>query len=450
MRELTAQHGKMLELGKRGENDATRITFDVSEWLAAFGTGGNFVLLAERDGDAAPYFVTITTAVGSVTWDVNSSDTSAAGFGKAELQYRLDDTVVKSETWRTRIVDALGEAGDAPEPYSAWVDEVLDAANSVALAEESAALSAESAEDSAASAADSAESAALSLAGMQEAIASMQEQGVDVLPVLNEEAVERIENAESLAAANAARLSAMAEYSTLADYGITDAYTKAETDDLLAPKATTEALEQLQTDTNNTLSALASEIHTTLAAKVDKVEGMGLSEESFTATEKAQLASAVAALAQIHAYTTLAEFGITDAYTKAQVDAALTGYVQKVSGKDLSTNDFTDALKAALQQAVTDIAALQAKANLVYKGDITYGAMLLIEDPAVSDVYRIGADDAQGRAKAGDKYMWTGTAWEPIGGGGDAILQDSEILSVSSIAALFADDEEEGSDDSGG
>lgn len=39
--------------------------------------------------------------------------------------------------------------------------------------------------------------------------------------------------------------------------------------------------------------------------------------------------------------TTLAGYGITDAYTKSAVDTALAGKVDKVSGKGLSTNDYT-------------------------------------------------------------------------------------------------------------
>lgn len=114
-----------LLLGKQGEHLAREFAFDISRWKAEFGSG-TAVLLHQRSGDAAPYPCTITQADGVVTWPVTNADNAVAGKGKAELQYVVDDVVVKSRTFRTVTAAALEEAGAAPDPESGWVAELLE------------------------------------------------------------------------------------------------------------------------------------------------------------------------------------------------------------------------------------------------------------------------------------------------------------------------------------
>ena len=102
--------------------------------------------------------------------------------------------------------------------------------------------------------------------------------------------------------------------------------------------------------------------------KVDKVTGKQLSTEDFTTNEKTKLAGiAEGAEANVNADwnansgdaeilnkpTTIAGFGITDAYTKTEMDTALGNKVDKVTGKGLSTNDYTDADKAIVDGVTT-------------------------------------------------------------------------------------------------
>lgn len=140
---------------------------------------------------------------------------------------------------------------------------------------------------------------------------------------------------------------------SVSGYGITDTYTKTEEDNLLN-------------------------------SKVDKVSGKGLSTEDYTTNDKNKLDS-IEANAEVNVQsdwsesdsssdafiknkpTTLGGFGITDAYTKSEVDTALAekanasavytktetdalldGKVDKVQGKGLSTEDFTTAEKNKL------------------------------------------------------------------------------------------------------
>ena len=109
--------------------------------------------------------------------------------------------------------------------------------------------------------------------------------------------------------------------------------------------------------TINTLFATKSELATGLNAKVDKVEGKGLSTNDFTNAEKTKLAG-VEAGAQVNKLEAVSVNGtplaITDkgvnvdlgAYAKtADVEG---GYVAKEEGKGLSTEDYTTADKTKL------------------------------------------------------------------------------------------------------
>ncbi len=122
--------GTDIPLGRRGENLVTQIRFPVAGWAELYGDG-SFGLLAQRQGDANPYPVSITTDSEYVYWNVTSADTGVAGIGKAELRYTVGEALAKSVVYITRTAPALDDAGDPPEPYESWVNEVMAAAETV-------------------------------------------------------------------------------------------------------------------------------------------------------------------------------------------------------------------------------------------------------------------------------------------------------------------------------
>lgn len=126
-------------IGKRGENKARRIRFDEpAQWKDIFGVG-SYELINQRNGDNAPYPVVLSMEDGAVYWIVSSSDTAIEGEGKCELRYIVNDTVVKSQTWKTVVAEGLGEASsEVPEPQKEWVDRVLDAKYEAKASAESA------------------------------------------------------------------------------------------------------------------------------------------------------------------------------------------------------------------------------------------------------------------------------------------------------------------------
>lgn len=108
--------------------------------------------------------------------------------------------------------------------------------------------------------------------------------------------------------------------------------------------------------TINTLFATKSELATGLNAKVDKVEGKGLSTNDFTNAEKTKL-DGIAEGAQTNVLESVKVNGTALTVTNKAVNVdlsayatntALDGKVDKEDGKALSSNDYTDDEKAKL------------------------------------------------------------------------------------------------------
>lgn len=159
MREVYAIPGMKIFLGRCGENMASCVVFDISEWQTTYGEG-TVQLIHQRNGDKTPYPCVIEQNSNVVTWCITDSDVAVAGRGRAELQYYVGDTLVKSDTHITITERALGTASETPpEPYESWMENMLGMASETQENAEAAAQSAEAADTSAEAAANSADNA---------------------------------------------------------------------------------------------------------------------------------------------------------------------------------------------------------------------------------------------------------------------------------------------------
>lgn len=127
MHEVRASIGRIVVLGRRDENLARVVTFDVSEWQQLYGEGV-VQLLHQRCQDPTPYPCVVTVEGSFARWVIGAVDVDTPGEGVAELQYRVGNTVAKSATYRTLTMPALGSAGPVPEAEKSWVEQVLQAA----------------------------------------------------------------------------------------------------------------------------------------------------------------------------------------------------------------------------------------------------------------------------------------------------------------------------------
>lgn len=115
----------------------------------------------------------------------------------------------------------------------------------------------------------------------------------------------------------------------------TTTYTKIEVDTALANKADTEEI------------YTKSQVDTALSGKVDKITGKGLSANDYTDEEKTKLSGIEDDATRTIVDTTLNSTSSNPLQNKVIYDKFQTK-VDKVSGRGLSTNDFTTALKTFL------------------------------------------------------------------------------------------------------
>ena len=120
MVDIYAHPGESLAIGRRGENDARRVVFDLSAWRGDYGEG-TVQLLHQRAGDESPYPCTLTVEGDTAYWLIRAADVDKAGWGSAQLHYYVGDTLAKSAIWRTVTADALSDPSEPPEdPARAW------------------------------------------------------------------------------------------------------------------------------------------------------------------------------------------------------------------------------------------------------------------------------------------------------------------------------------------
>lgn len=136
MIEIKAIPGKLIMLGKQGENLAREVIFDVSGVRAEFGDGA-FRLSAKRPGESDAYPATVTETGNTVVWALTGADTQNAGRGQCELAYYAGETRLKTWTYDTAIAKSL-TGSPKTDPYNEFLDEVNRLAAEAAISQREA------------------------------------------------------------------------------------------------------------------------------------------------------------------------------------------------------------------------------------------------------------------------------------------------------------------------
>lgn len=123
-------------------------------------------------------------------------------------------------------------------------------------------------------------------------------------------------------------------------------------------------IESVQVD-GSALSVANKTVNISLSGKVDKVTGKQLSTEDYTTAEKTKLGG-ISEGAQVNVIETVKVDGVALTPTSKAVDIDLSGKVDKVTGKQLSTNDFTDAYVATIGALSTAVNATFSDDDLTY------------------------------------------------------------------------------------
>lgn len=111
-------------LGHYKENNAVRLRFDLTKFEKDF-PGGKVRCFAQRHGETSRYPVELTVDGNSAYWTVTESDVSIPGNGRCELEWLVDDTVVKSEIYGTMVLDSLKDGPEPPDAAGkAWYEKI--------------------------------------------------------------------------------------------------------------------------------------------------------------------------------------------------------------------------------------------------------------------------------------------------------------------------------------
>lgn len=120
---VNASRRKPICLRHQGENDAMRVAFPLSAFEADW-PGGTPLLLVQRprsSRDAEAYPVALSVDGHTAYWTVSASDVEYSGYGKAQLQWRVEDVIVKSCIYDTVCVPSLHAGAEPPdEPSKRW------------------------------------------------------------------------------------------------------------------------------------------------------------------------------------------------------------------------------------------------------------------------------------------------------------------------------------------
>ena len=120
--------GRDIPIGRKGENLARTVDFSdiIAEIKNDYGDGGKVVVLVKRPGENEPYPAASVDESDGLTWQPTETDTAIAGRGRAEVDYYIDDVLVKSVLFTTYTNDSIGVSGDTPEPGYDYMKQLLD------------------------------------------------------------------------------------------------------------------------------------------------------------------------------------------------------------------------------------------------------------------------------------------------------------------------------------
>lgn len=124
---VNASRREPICLRHQGENDAMRVAFPLSAFEADW-PGGTPLLLVQRPRssmDAEAYPVALSVDGHTAYWAVSASDVEYSGYGKAQLQWRVEDVLVKSCIYDTVCVPSLHAGAEPPDaPSKRWFDAI--------------------------------------------------------------------------------------------------------------------------------------------------------------------------------------------------------------------------------------------------------------------------------------------------------------------------------------
>lgn len=125
-RNIQLPSSRILEWGKQGENKATRLSVDVSEFIE-LSEGTIAVSCCRPDGKKYPHDCTINDT--TVEIELSSYDTQVSGILTIVVSWMCGERIVKSETYCGEISRSISTSGEKPTPpFDGLIEQVCNAA----------------------------------------------------------------------------------------------------------------------------------------------------------------------------------------------------------------------------------------------------------------------------------------------------------------------------------
>ena len=121
---VLAPTNKGIPLGVQGENRATQVEFDTRPWFREYPSG-TVSAVARRDGDPAPYPLTLDVEDGTAVWQVSDTDTAKSGEGAVELTMTSGGARVRSLTFKTLVTASLTDSPVDDDAWYGWLDKAV-------------------------------------------------------------------------------------------------------------------------------------------------------------------------------------------------------------------------------------------------------------------------------------------------------------------------------------
>lgn len=141
--------GDVIWIGRQGENEYRRVLFPMNDVIVQY-PDATFNVLNRRSEDTSSYVVPasqISVEGTDVCWVLKASDLAYDGDGECEVIAYSGNTVAKDKKYTVRVLDALDEGMDPPDPswdeYLADLSEIADRAETAETGAAENALKAE-------------------------------------------------------------------------------------------------------------------------------------------------------------------------------------------------------------------------------------------------------------------------------------------------------------------
>lgn len=113
MLQIKAKENKCIDLGRRGEDSAREILFDITGFAELYGQG-EAKLVVKRYRDLNTYTAEITQDNTTVHWVIKPVDNDHPGYGECELIYIAKNRVCKSTIYQTHTNISLSDPVATP------------------------------------------------------------------------------------------------------------------------------------------------------------------------------------------------------------------------------------------------------------------------------------------------------------------------------------------------